>query len=125
MTNNQDDRDTRLKQSVQAALRDSETPDGAVRARLAAMRRRALDRPSRSIAWPWAALGGAVAASVLAVMIAVHEPESRMDSAAHRGDLAQVDLLESLTEDDDPLQEADLYEDLDVLTWLSGEDERA
>lgn len=119
------DDDAQLQQTLRTALQSSESPDAVVRARLSAARARAVDGQRRSSAWPWAVAGAASVAAIAMWGGITLRPHVDMQGAAHPDDLAQDELFELLTDDNDPLQEAELYEDLDVLTWLSEEEDRA
>ncbi len=128
-----EDDDKALARELRARLRaSSDMPDAVVRARLSAVRARAIASRVRSPAWNWAAAGAAVAASLVAAVIAL-QPDAgfppRQPAAGGDDVVAQSGLLELLTDDDgegdDPAMEVELYDDLDVLTWLAGGEKNA
>lgn len=117
--------DDRFAMEVQTRLREGEAPDAVIRARLSAGRARAVAARARPPVWTWATAGMALAASV-AVAVLIARPPAGTDAADH-DDVAQGEMFELLLDgddDDDPVLEAELYEDLDVLTWLAEDDER-
>lgn len=107
---------------LQMRLREGEAPDAVVRARLSAARARAIATRARRPAWAWAMAGAALAASVTMALL-ISDPFGRVD-AADPAEMAQGEMFELLVDDEDPVLEAELYENLDVLTWLAAEDER-
>ncbi|TDU30689.1 hypothetical protein DFR24_0038 [Panacagrimonas perspica] len=115
--------DDTFARALQTRLREAEMPDVVVRARLSAARAGAIAARTRRPAWAWTMAGAALAASVAAAVLFFH-PFGRMQAVGQE-EMAQGEIFELLLDgDEDPVLEAELYEDLDVLTWLAAEDER-
>jgi hypothetical protein len=116
--------DDTFVRALQKRLREAEAPDAIVRARLSAARARAIGGVrTRGPRWIWTMAGAALAASVTVALLVLH-PLGRMD-ASEQDEVAHGEMFELLVDDDeDPILEAELYEDLDLLTWLAAEDER-
>ena len=126
----QDDDDMLMGELRERLRASSDTPDAVVRARLSAIRARAIALRARAPAWRVAA-GAALAASLAAAVIVLRPDTVHPPRQSPAGDevVAQSGLLELLTDDDeegdDPVMEAEFYEDLDVLTWLAGDHKNA
>jgi hypothetical protein len=129
------DRDTRsgdedeetFARELQARLRQAEDVDAVTRARLSAARARALDAAKRPrVAWaPWTALGGLVAAGLVAAAVLLRPESNPLMQGDLPRDIAPGEFFELVLDDDDPTADADMYEDLDVLVWLDGGDAHA
>ncbi len=117
--------DEAFVRELRERLRETEASEAGTGVRLSAARARSLEvRAGRPVwAW-WAAAGGLIAASVVVATMTLHPPfatdRSGWSEVAH-DDFFFEQLVD---EDEDPMLEAELYEDLDVLTWLAEADER-
>ena len=104
-------------QELRERLRAGEAPDAVTRTRLSAARARALDARISRAGWaPWGVLAGAVTAGLVAATLLLR-PASL--PSAGESDLAQGEFFEMMLDEDG---DDTLYEDLDVLVWLAGEE---
>lgn len=116
--------DEAFVRELRERLRETEASEAGTGVRLSAARARSLEVRAGRPVWAWAAAGGLIAASVVVATMTLHPPfatdRSGWSEVAH-DDFFFEQLVD---EDEDPMLEAELYEDLDVLTWLAEADER-